>query len=199
MVLLREARTRSDNGLVEDCQKGDPTAFDELVRRYKDRVYTVVYRFLGNRDDALDVSQEVFVRAYRGIEGFRGNAKVYTWLYSIAANLARNRLRDSGRKGRNMGASLEALEEIAPGLADSMARQTSPRDNAIADETQALLQRCLAELPEQYRTAFVLRTAEDLSYEEIAEIAGCPVGTVKSRLNQARQMLRDRLKELEVL
>lgn len=199
MVLLREARAHSDNGLVKECQKGDSTAFDELVRRYKDRVYNVVYRFLGNRDDALDISQEVFVRAYRGIEGFRGNAKVYTWLYSIAANLARNRLRDSGRMGRNMGASLDALEEAAPGLADSMARQTTPRDNAISDETQSLLQRCLAELPEHYRTAFVLRTVEDLSYEEIAQIAGCPVGTVKSRLNQARHMLRDRLKELEVI
>jgi len=199
VVLLREARAHSDNGLVEECRKGDPTAFDELVRRYKDRVYNVVYRFLGNREDALDVSQEVFVRAYRGLEGFRGNARVYTWLYSIAANLARNRLRDSGRMGRNMGTSLDALNEAAPGLADSMARQSTPRDCAVSDETQALLQRCLGELPEHYRTAFVLRTVEDLSYEEIAETVGCPVGTVKSRLNQARQLLRDRLKELEVI
>ncbi|NUM53560.1 MAG: sigma-70 family RNA polymerase sigma factor [Candidatus Hydrogenedentes bacterium] len=199
MVLLREARAHSDVGLVEECRKGDSAAFDELVRRYKDRVYNVVYRFLGNREDALDVSQEVFVRAYRGIEGFRGNAKVYTWLYSIAANLARNRLRDSGRLGRNMGTSLELLNESAPGLADSMGQQITPRDNAITDETQALLQQSLGELPEHYRIAFVLRTVEDLSYEEIAEIMGCPVGTVKSRLNQARQMLRDRLKELSVL
>ena len=199
MVLLREARAHSDDGLLEECRKGDSTAFDELVRRYKDRVYNVVYRFLGNREDALDVSQEVFVRAYRGLEGFRGNARVYTWLYSIAANLARNRLRDSGRMGRNMGTSLEMLNESAPGIADSMAHQTTPRDNAIGDETQALLQRCLGELPEHCRTAFVLRTTEDLSYEEIAEIMGCPVGTVKSRLNQARQTLRDRLKELAVI
>lgn len=199
MVLLREARAHSDDGLVEECRKGDSSAFDELVRRYKDRVYNVVYRFVGNREDALDVSQEVFVRAYRGIEGFRGNAKVYTWLYSIAANLARNRLRDSGRMGRNMGTSLDALNEAAPGLADSMGHQTTPRDNAISGETQTLLQQCLGELPEHYRVAFVLRTVEDLSYEEIAEVMGCPIGTVKSRLNQARQMLRERLKELAVI
>lgn len=199
MVLLREARAHSDVGLVEECRKGDSSAFDELVRRYKDRIYSVVYRFLGNREDALDVSQEVFVRAYRGIDGFRGNAKVYTWLYSIAANLARNRLRDSGRLGRSMGTSLEALQESAPGLADSMGQQSTPRDNAITGETQALLQQCLGELPEHYRLAFVLRMVEDLSYEEIAEVMGCPVGTVKSRLNQARQILRDKLKEHAVI
>ncbi len=199
VVLLREARAHSDAGLVDECRKGDSSAFDELVRRYKDRVYCVVYRFLGNREDALDVSQEVFVRAYRGIDSFRGTAQVYTWLYSIAANLARNRLRDGSRMGRNKATSLELLNETSPGMADATDSQTSPRDSAIAGETQALLQQCLGELPEHYRLAFVLRTFEDLSYEEIAEVMGCPVGTVKSRLNQARQMLRDRLKEHAVL
>ncbi|GMU92123.1 MAG: RNA polymerase sigma24 factor [Candidatus Hydrogenedentota bacterium] len=200
MVLLKEARGHSDLGLVEECRKGDSSAFDELVRRYKDRVYGVVYRFLGNREDALDVSQEVFVRAYRSINGFRGNSKVYTWLYSIAANLARNRLRDASRMGRNKGTSLERLEEEAPGLVDATAESiNNPRESAISEELQLLLQQCLAELPEHYRLAFVLRTFEDLSYDEIAEVMGCPVGTVKSRLNQARQMLRDRLKEFAVL
>lgn len=200
MVLLKEARGHSDLGLVEECRRGDASAFDELVRRYKDRVYSVVYRFLGDREEALDVSQEVFVRAYRGIGTFRGNSKVYTWLYSIAANLARNRLRDSGRKGRDKGTSLEALQDEAPGVADANARsRPNPRDEAIGRETEALLQQCLLELPEHNRLAFVLRTFEDLSYEEIADAMGCPVGTVKSRLNQARQMLRDRLKERAVL
>jgi len=199
VVLLREARAHTDAGLVEECRKGDPSAFDEIVRRYKDRVYNVAYRFLGNREDALDVSQEVFVRAYSSIDSFRGAAQVYTWLYSIAANLARNRLRDGSRMGRDKGISLEALHENTPGLADSHDAQHSPRDSAIASETQALLQACLGELPEHYRLAFVLRTFEDLSYEEIAEVMGCPVGTVKSRLNQARQMLRERLREHAIL
>ncbi|MBI5093314.1 MAG: sigma-70 family RNA polymerase sigma factor [Candidatus Hydrogenedentes bacterium] len=201
MVLLREARGRSDVGLLDECRNGDPSAFDELVRRHKDRIYNVLYRFLGNREDALDVSQEVFVRAYRGVAGFRGGAQVYTWLYSIAANLARNRLRDSGRKGRNMSTSLEALETAAPGVAQLASADSADSPRAVAEqhETDALLQRCLDELPDHYRMTFVLRTVEDLSYEEIADVMGCPVGTVKSRLNQARALLRDRLRELGVL
>jgi RNA polymerase sigma factor (sigma-70 family) len=90
---------------------GDPGAFDELVRRYKDRVYGVIYRFVGNHEDAMDLAQDVFVRAYQGLHAYRGHSQVYTWLYSIAANLSRNRLRDRTRKGRGRGTSLEAMEE----------------------------------------------------------------------------------------
>lgn len=212
MVLLREARARSDAGLVEECRSGDLTAFDELVRRYKDRVYNVVYRFLGNREDALDVAQETFVRAYRGIMEFRGratvcpqfvkrrqtvtetNCGVYTWLYSIAANLSRNRLRDGGRRGRDKGASLETL---APSVLPRT--EETPRALAERHELDETLQQCLSELPEHYRMAFVLRTFDDLSYDEIAETLGCPTGTVKSRINQARKMLRERLEHLAVL
>jgi len=193
VVLLKEAKEHSDTALVAKCRQGESWAFDELVRRYKDRVYSIVYRFLGNREDALDVSQEVFVRAYRGIDGFRGQAKVYTWLYCIAANLARNRLRDSKRKGRDQGTSIEALGGSLPG------KGHNPRQAAQAHELDDTLQHCLDELPEHYRTAFVLRTFEDMSYEEIAQTLTCPVGTVKSRINQARSMLRNRLQELALL
>lgn len=200
MVLLKEARGHSDSGLVEECRKGDATAFDELVRRHKDRIYNVVYRFVGNREDALDVAQEVFIRAYRGIRTYQGSAKVYTWLYSIAANLARNRLRDASRKGRDRAISLEAMEERAPGATDAYASNSqNPGQIAMDSEMQQLLQDCLEELPDNYRMAFILRTFEDLSYDEIAEVMGCPTGTVKSRLNQARKMLYERLKELSVL
>ena len=192
-MLLKEAREHSDTVLVEECRQGDSRAFDELVRRYKDRVYNAVYRFLGNREDALDVSQEVFVRAYRGVADFRGHAKISTWLYSIAANLARNRLRDSHRKGRNMGISLDALEDV-------VAHQgQTPRAAAESKELAEMLQRCLNELPDHYRAAFVLRTFEDLSYEEIAESLDCPLGTVKSRINQARTLLRTSLQEAGML
>jgi RNA polymerase sigma-70 factor (ECF subfamily) len=201
VVLLREARERSDLTLVEECRGGDATAFDELVRRYKDCVYNVVYRFVGNHEDALDVCQEVFMRAYRGVAGFRGSAKVYTWLYCIAANVARNRLRDGGRKGRDKGVSLDALEAAgAPAASQSPHPQCeTPRAAAERHELDEMLQRCLNELPDHYRMAFVLRTFDDLSYEEIAEALGCPTGTVKSRISQARKMLRDRLEELAVL
>lgn len=200
MVVLKGTRDHSDAALVSQCREGDSCAFDELVRRHKDRVYNVVYRFLGNHEDALDVCQEVFVRAYRGIHGFKGQSKVYTWLYSIAANLARNRLRDKGRKGRDKGVSLEGLAERAPGVAaQASCTNESPRAAAEQHELEAVLQQCLEELPDHYRLAFVLRTFEDLSYEEIAGVMACPEGTVKSRLNQARKMLRERLKELAVL
>lgn len=201
MVLLKEAKQHSDITLVAECQKGDAEAFDELVRRHKHRVYNVVYRFLGDREDALDVCQEVFVRAYQSIAAFRGGSQVYTWLHTIASNLARNNIRDKGRKGRNKGVSLEQLEADAPGIAQEAAQQTSgdPATTAMSRELEGILQKCLEELPEHYRLAFVLRTYDDLSYEEIAGIMNCPVGTVRSRLNQARRMLRDRLTELNVL
>jgi RNA polymerase sigma-70 factor, ECF subfamily len=200
VVLLKEARRHSDAGLVEQCRRGDPSAFDEIVRRYKDRIFNVVFRFLGDREDALDVCQEAFMRAYRAVDGYEGKAQVYTWLHSIAANLARNRLRDRGRKGRDKGVSLEALQAAAPGAAQQAeATRYTPSDVAISHETEELLQQCLEELPDNCRMTFVLRTVEDLSYEEIAEVMGCPPGTVKSRLNQARRMLRDRLRELAVL
>ncbi len=200
MELLKETAEHPDVALVAECQNGNPAAFEELVRRYKDRVYNVVYRFLGNHEDAEDVALEVFMRAHQGIRGFRGSARLYTWLYSIAGNLARNKLRDSGRKGRNRGASLEELQERAPDIAQHATASTLAPDMVMqARETQELLQAALEELPEHYRLAFVLRTFDNLSYDEIAESLGCPKGTVKSRLNQARILLRDRLKELGAL
>ena len=194
MVLLKEARASSDAQLVEECRSGDTSAFDEIVHRYKDRIYNVVYRFVGNHEDAQDIAQEVFVRAYRGVDCFRGSAQVYTWLYSIAANLARNRLRDSRRKGRDMGTSLEAMKR--PLAADGA---HTPRAQAQHHELDETLQGCLNDLPEHYRMAFVLRVFEDLSYDEIAQTMGCPKGTVKSRINQARKLLRERLESLALV
>ena len=170
--------------------RGDADAFDELVRRYKDRVYHVIYRFVGNHEDAMDLAQEVFVRAYQGLSAFRGQAQVYTWLFSIAANVARNRLRDRGRKGRDQGISLDGLAEDAPGIATAHAStQTNPRDAASTQELNAALEDCLAALPEGFRLAFCLRTFDGMRSEEIAETLGCPPGTVKSRLNEARKRL----------
>lgn len=194
-ALLQAAPDQADAGLVERFLHGDTAAFEEIVRRYKDRVYNVVYRFLGNHEDARDVAQEVFIRAYRGMHGYRGHAQVYTWLYSIAANLARNRLRDMQRKGRSRGVSLEALEEQAPGAAEGLgAPQETPRGTAQRRELQDGLRLCLEGLPDSFRMAFVLRVHDELSYEDIAISIGVPQGTVKSRLNQARKRLRDCLK-----
>ncbi len=197
MVLLKEAEKHTDVVLVEECRNGDSSAFDALVSRYKDRIYNVAYRFLGNHEDAQDVAQEVFVRAYNGIQGFQGRAKVYTWLYSITGNLARNKLRDSGRKGRDKGTSLEAMQQDAPQRLS--VNEPSPVEAARAKELEAGLQECLESLPEHYRMTFVLRTFEQLSYDEIADAMGCPKGTVKSRLNQARLLLHKELTERSLL
>jgi RNA polymerase sigma-70 factor (ECF subfamily) len=187
------AKEQDDGSLVAQCRGGDPTSFDELVRRYKDRVYTVVYRYLGHREDALDVSQEVFVRAYRGIDEFRGTASFSTWLFSIASNLSRNRLRDSSRRGRDKALPLEAA------TASGKRAETSPRSDAERHELDSALQRCLCDLPEMCRMAFVLRVQEGMSYQEIAEAMQCPEGTVKSRISQARSLLRERLREMEMI
>lgn len=200
VALIRETTTDPDWALVEQYRQGSARAFDKLVSRYKDRIYNVAYRFLGNHEDAQDIAQEAFIRAYQGIEGFKGSSKVYTWLYSIAGNLARNKLRDSTRKGRNKGSSLEALQENAPDVAQAHASTTeTPEQIARGKELEERLQVCLDEMPEHYRMTFVLRTFEKLTYEEIAECMACPKGTVKSRLNQARTMLHERLKELSLL
>lgn len=192
MELLEETRKSSDAELVEACLRGEEKAFDELLRRYKDRVYNVVYRYLGHREDSLDASLEVFVRAYRNLDTYQGHAQVYTWLYSIAANVCRNRLRDRSRKGRNMGVSYEALAEESPGVAQqATSSHITPSHLAQKRELDEGLRLCLDGLPETYRMAFVLRTFDNLSYTDIAASSDCPEGTVKSRLNQARKLLKE--------
>lgn len=200
MALTDDAARDAETALVARCLRGDPGAFTEVVRVHKDRVYNVVYRIVGNHEDALEVAQEVFVRAHDGLASFRGEATISTWLFRIAANLARNRVRDAHRRGRDKATSLEALEESAPGVAaEASATRGGPDQAAMAGETEAALQACLDELPEPCRTAFVLRVMEDLSYDEIAQAMECPRGTVKSRLNQARRMLREALEARAVL
>lgn len=190
-----DEETDSDLALVKACQQGDMEAFDALVLRYKDRLYNVVYRFLGHREDAQDVVQECFVRAYRSLESFKGESTFYTWLYRIATNLARNAIRDRGRKGRDQGMSLEKLQDEAPNIAQR-ATQSNQRPDVLAQENELneSLQACIEELPEQYRMVFVLRTMDGLRYNEIAAVLECPRGTVKSRLNQARRLLREALR-----
>ena len=189
-VFEADARADEDRALVERFRAGDGAAFDALVRRNQDRVYGLLWRMLGNREDALDVAQDTFVRAYRGIDGFRAEARFSTWVYGIALNLARNRLRDRSRKGRDRGVSLETLETDAPGAMPAAAADC-PRAAAEHGELEAALAACLEHLPETLRGAFALRVFEGLAYEEIADAMECPRGTVKSRLNDARRRLAE--------
>lgn len=199
VVQVKEVRDPSDADLVARCRDGDRTAFDEIVRRYGDRIVNTLLRLLGDREDAYDAAQETFVRAYRGIEQFRGEAQLSTWLYRIATNVARNRFRDGSRKGRDRVSSIELLSENAPQLADAAAQSDRPDAVAIGRELEDALQKCLDDLPELLRTAFVLRVIDGMTYEEIARVLDCPQGTVKSRLNQARRTLRRRLAEQSLI
>jgi len=187
-----------DSALVERFRAGDEAAFDALVRRNQDRVYGLLVRMLGSREDALEVAQDTFVRAYRGMDGFRAEARFSTWVYGIALNLARNRLRDRSRKGRDRGVSLETLETDAPGAVPA-AGTDCPRAAAEQGELEAALAACLEHLPETLRGAFALRVFEGLAYDEIADAMECPRGTVKSRLNDARRRLAECLQRRGVL
>jgi len=199
-VLDTTPDTRDDPGWVDALQAGDAEAFDRLVREHKDRVYYVVYRYLGNHHDAQEVAQDVFVRAYKSLQSFRGQARLTTWLHSIAANLAKNRLRDRNRRGRNRGASLDAIQENTPALAGALMQdRANPRAIAEAGELDGALQTCLDKLPDAYRYAFILRTFDRMPYDAMAETLAVPVGTIKSRMNQARRRLRDCLQERGVI
>jgi RNA polymerase sigma-70 factor (ECF subfamily) len=198
-ALDADTRADEDRALVERFRAGDEAAFDALVRNNQDRVYGLLWRMLGNREDALDLAQDTFVRAYRGIDGFRAEARFSTWVYGIALNLARNRLRDRTRKGRDRGMSLETLETDAPGAVPAGAAADCPRAAAEHGELTAALEACLEHLPETLRGAFALRVFEGLAYEEIADAMECPRGTVKSRLNDARRRLADCLERRGVI
>jgi len=195
VILIKETRENDESVLAEGLREGDPAAFEQLVRQYKDRIYNVVYRFVGNHEDARDIAQETFIRAHRALSSYRGHARLSTWLHAIAANLTKNRLRDQARRGRNLATSLDAIEEQG----GSFEAGETPREAAEKRELDEALQRCLDALPDNFRVAFILRTHEDLCYEDIADATGCPVGTVKSRLNEARKRLHGCLRRHGVL
>lgn len=189
------AGAAEDAALVAAFQGGDAGAFDALVARHKDGAYGLALRLTGNAEDAAEVAQDAFVRAYRSLTSFRGEAAFGTWLYRVVVNLARNRVRDRGRRGRNKAVSMEALQEREPTREHAAAASTDPRAVAVGAELDALLAEALAALPETYREVFVLRVQEEMPYEAIAGVLEVPVGTVKSRLHAARRQLHGWLRE----
>jgi RNA polymerase sigma-70 factor, ECF subfamily len=170
--------------LLGRLRTGDARAFEELVRTYQHRVFGVALRMLGNAAEAEEIAQEVFLRAHRGLAEFRGDAKLSTWLYTIASRLCLNHLA-SGERGmvRAGDAGLLQLPHEAGGP-DTVLEQT---------ELEAALHRAIAELPDERRIVIVLRDLEGLAYEEIAEALDLPTGTVRSRLHRARLDLKDKL------
>jgi RNA polymerase sigma-70 factor (ECF subfamily) len=179
-----EGRIGDDSQLVDLLRRGDPRAFEALVIAHQHRVFGVALRMLGNRAEAEEVAQEVFLRVHQAIDGFRGEAKLSTWLYAIASRLCLNRLASGERRIAREGE--EALERLASGDDD-------PADTLERSELETALHRAIAELPDDRRLVVVLRDLEGLSYEEIAAALDVPLNTVRSRLHRARMDLKEKL------
>ncbi len=190
MMLLAMAHHASDAELVERFQAGDRSAFAEIVRRYQDRVYTLAFRWMRDREVAEEVAQDVFLALFRSLERFRGDSQLSTWVYRVVVNHCKNRKLYRHRRKMDQH---EALEGNRPDD-DAPTRQLPSEDpgtdaRAHRNEAQSLVWEALQHLEEEPRTIIVLRDVEDLSYEEISEILGLPRGTVKSRLHRARSQL----------
>ena len=181
-----------DHRLIAECLKGDTTAFGVLVRRYQDRLFNTVYRLVGNAEDAQDVVQESFLSAYQALDGFKGDALFFTWLYRIAMNTAislkrkqRAVLRLDGRDGETALEPCDLSDLSRPGHALEQA------------EREQRIQLALSRLSPEHRAVLVLKDMEGQKYEEMADVLGVPVGTIRSRLHRARLELRELLEKSE--
>lgn len=184
----------TDEQLVERVFKGEMQAFDLLVLRYQQRLLGLIGRFVRDPHEAEDLAQETFIKAYKALGNFRGESAFYTWLYRIAINTANNYLVSRGRRPPDTDIDVDDPEQIEAHA--MMADTDSPEENQFRDELKAEIDRAIAELPEDLRTAFTLREFSGLSYEEIAEIMDCPVGTVRSRIFRARDAIDTRIRPL---
>ena len=183
-----------DEQLVERVQRGDKNAFNLLVRKYQHKVVNLVARYVNNPGDVPDVAQEAFIKAYRALPTFRGESAFYTWLYRIAVNTAKNYLTSQGR--RPPSSDVEADEAEYYGGGEALQEVATPENLALTDEIKRTVFTAIEALPEDLRTAITLRDMEALSYEEIAEIMDCPVGTVRSRIFRAREAIDKKLQPL---
>lgn len=183
-----------DQQLVARVQKGDKSAFDLLVRKYQFRVAKLVSRYVSDRSEVDDVTQEAFIKAYRALSGFRGDSAFYTWLYRIAINTAKNYLVSMGRRPPRTDIEADGAEVLSG--ASGLRENETPERSMLRDEIAETVQRTIAELPEDLRTAITLRELEGMSYDEIANIMECPIGTVRSRIFRAREAIDNELRPL---
>ncbi len=183
-----------DQALVVRVQQGDKKAFDLLVLKYQLRVSKLVSRFLRNQSDVPDVVQEAFIKAYRALPNFRGDSAFYTWLYRIAINTAKNHLVAQSRK--SPANSIDAQEAEDYGASEWLKEYASPEREALAAELETTIHQAMGDLPSDLREAITLREIEGLSYEEIAAVMDCPIGTVRSRIFRAREAIDSKLEPI---
>lgn len=189
------ARSKADDDapLLTAARAGDSDAFGRLVDRHRDRVYGVAFRIVGNADDAMDIAQEAFVKAWRSLPRFRGGSAFFTWIYRITTNLALDHVRRS--RVHTVEYDDAMLAETLPGLSPAPSSNPSPRRETMQAETRQAIEEALAQLTPEHRAVVVLREMEGRSYQEIAQILGCRIGTVMSRLHYARRRMRELLEE----
>jgi len=184
----------TDAELVKRVQAGDKTAFDLLVLKYQQRIINLVSRYVSDHHAAMDVSQEAFIKAYRGLQNFRGESAFYTWMYRIAINTAKNYLASQSRKTPDFAVDAQDAEQFE---GDSALKEyATPEKEMMREEVQEVVTKAIEALPDDLKIAITLRELEGMSYEEIAESMDCPIGTVRSRIFRAREAIDKRLKPL---
>ncbi len=185
------AAAATDQQLVERVQAGDKRAFDLLVLKYQPKILGLVSRYVKDSHEVQDVAQEAFIKAYRALPRFRGDSAFYTWLYRIAINTAKNHLVSRGRRPPGSDVEIEDAEyyDSGSGLRD----MENPENQLFGEELKAVVDNAISELPDDLRAAVTLREFDGLSYEDIADIMDCPVGTVRSRIFRAREAIDKRV------
>ncbi len=182
----------TDQQLVQRAQRGDLRAFDLLVLKYQGRIGALVSRYVSDAGEVEDITQEAFIKAYRALDKFRGDSAFYTWLYRIASNAAKNHL---VAKGRRPGADTTIEDAEAFEQAGLISESTTPEAVVMSEELAQVVTEAMDALPEELRAALTLRELEGLSYDDIAAVLECPVGTVRSRIFRARESIDERVRE----
>ncbi len=183
-----------DHELVKRVQRGDKKAFDLLVLKYQQKIANLISRYIRDPHEVMDVTQEAFIKAYRALPNFRGESAFYTWLYRIAINTAKNYLVAMGRRPPTEDVDAETAEQMDAGAL--LKEMGTPENHVLSEEISVTVQKAIDGLPEDLRTAIILRELEGMSYEEIANAMSCPVGTVRSRIFRAREAIDKSLKPL---
>lgn len=194
MDTARMGENELDRALVERVQQGDKRAFDLLVRKYQHKLIGLISRYVRSHAECEDIAQEAFIRAWRAIGSFRGDSAFYTWLYKIAVNTAKNHLVAMGRRPPSGDVDADEAEFMAGG--ERMQDGATPEHELMRQEIEQSVFSTVQALPEELRTAITLREVDGLSYDEIAEAMGCPIGTVRSRIFRAREAIDEKLRPL---
>ncbi len=183
-----------DAELVKRVQAGDTGAFDLLVQKYQHKVINMVGRFVSDHAECQDIAQDAFIKAYRAINGFRGDSQFYTWLYRIAANTAKNHLASRARKSPGYTVDIEDAQHFEG--ESGLKEYANPENLLLTDEIRQTIFTVIEKLPDDLKSAITLREIDGLSYEEIADVMDCPIGTVRSRIFRARDVIDKELRPL---